>query len=126
VPSLLAMGPMLKELHARPESGFLGGFTSLYWRGVMVTQYWRSFDHLVSYAQAGEQQHVPAWREFNRRVGSDGTVGIWHETYQVAAGRYECIYRNMPRMGLAAAAEFVPATEWLHDARSRMGAETPQ
>jgi hypothetical protein len=93
---------------------------------VMVTQYWRSFDHLVSYAQAGEQQHVPAWREFNRRVGSDGTVGIWHETYQVAAGRYECIYRNMPRMGLAAAAEFVPATEWLHDARSRMGAETPQ
>jgi hypothetical protein len=33
-----------------------------------------------------------------------GDVGIWHETYLVPAGRYEAIYGNMPRMGLATAA----------------------
>ncbi len=32
-----AMAPMLKELYASPALGFLAGFTSVYWRGVMVT-----------------------------------------------------------------------------------------
>ncbi len=120
IPTAQAMGPMLTELYARPESGFLGAHTSLYWRGVMLTQYWRSFDHLIAYAQARDSHHLPAWKAFNQRVGEDGTVGIWHETYQVAAGQYECIYNNMPRMGLALASTHVPATGHLQDARSRM------
>ena len=53
-------------------------------------------------------------------IGSDGTVGIWHETYQVANGQYECVYANMPRFGLAAAGTHEPATGRLHDARTRM------
>jgi len=37
-------------------------------------------------------------------------VGIWHETYKVRAGEYECIYNNMPRFGLAKVGEMFPAT----------------
>jgi hypothetical protein len=120
LPTAQAMGPMLRELYANPSLGFLGGFSSIYWRGVMVTQYWRSFDHLVTYAQSSNATHLPAWKVFNQRIGSDGTVGIWHETYQVANGQYECIYSNMPRFGLAAAGTHEPATGHLRDARTRM------
>jgi hypothetical protein len=111
---------MLQELFANPSLGLLGAHTSLYWPGVMLTQYWRSFDHLVDYAQFRDAAHLPAWKAFNQRVGSDGSVGIWHETYKVEAGQYECVYANMPRFGLAAAAAHVPATDHLSDARSRM------
>ncbi len=120
MPTAAAMGPMLRELFANPESGFLGAHSSVYWRGVMVTQYWRSFDHLLAYAQARDANHLPAWTAFNRRVGTDGTVGIWHETYQVAAGQYETIYNNAPRMGLALAGTHIPATGPLREARLRM------
>jgi hypothetical protein len=120
LPVAKAMGPMLAELHANPSLGFLSAHSSLYWRGIMVTQYWRSFGHLVDYAQARDATHLPAWKAFNQRVGSDGTVGIWHETYQVANGQYESIYANMPRFGLAVAGTHVPATGHLRDARSRM------
>jgi Domain of unknown function (DUF4188) len=120
-----AMGPMLNELYANPSLGFLGGFSSIYWRGIMVTQYWRSFDHLVDYAQSRTAAHLPAWKAFNQRVGEDGTVGIWHETYQVAAGKYESIYANMPRFGLALAGTHEPATGHLRDARTRMQPPPP-
>jgi Domain of unknown function (DUF4188) len=123
LPTAQAMGPMLRELYANPSLGFLGGFSSVYWRGVMVTQYWRSFDHLVTYAQSSNATHLPAWKTFNQRIGSDGTVGtvgIWHETYQVADGQYECIYANMPRFGLAAAGTHALATGHLRDASTRM------
>lgn len=119
-PVAKAMAPMLKELYANPAYGFLGGFTSVYWRGAMVTQYWRSFDRLVDYAQLRDAAHLPAWKAFNQSVGSDGTVGVWHETYQVVNGQYECIYANMPRWGLAEAGTHEPATGHLRDARSRM------
>jgi hypothetical protein len=120
LPVAKAMGPMLKELYADPSLGFLAGFSSIYWRGIMVTQYWRSFDHLVDYAQSRDATHLPAWKAFNQSVGSDGTVGIWHETYQVASGQYECIYANMPLFGLGVAGTHEPATGHLRDARSRM------
>jgi Domain of unknown function (DUF4188) len=120
LPTAKAMGPMLRELYANPELGFLGGFSSLYVPGVMVTQYWRSFDHLVDYAQSRNATHLPAWKAFNQNIGGDGTVGIWHETYQVAAGQYECVYANMPRFGLALAGTHEPAAGHLREARTRM------
>jgi hypothetical protein len=120
VPTARAMSPMIEELIAHPELGFLAAHTSIYWRGVMLTQYWRSFDHLIAYAQAPDSKHLPAWKAFNQKIGEDGTVGIWHETYQVAAGQYECIYNNMPRMGLALAGTHIPALGHLRDARFRM------
>jgi hypothetical protein len=42
-------------------------------------------------------------------VGTDGSVGIWHETYKVAAGDYENIYVNMPLFGLGKAGTVQPA-----------------
>jgi hypothetical protein len=97
-----------------------------YWRGVAVLQYWRSFEHLHAYAHDRSAAHLPAWAEFNRRIGGDGTVGIWHETYLVPAGHYETIYANMPRFGLSQAAGHVPVVGRLESARSRIGgAEAP-
>jgi hypothetical protein len=123
VPTAKSMGPMLRELYADKTLGFLGAETSIGWRGVTMIQYWRSFEHLHAYAHARDAAHLPAWAAFNRSIGSDGTVGIWHETYQVAAGGYECVYANMPRFGLAAAAEHVPVVGRLGSAKGRMGQE---
>lgn len=68
-----------------------------------------------------DAKHLPAWADFNRRVGKDGTVGIWHETYSVQPGGHEAIYANMPRFGLAAATEHVPVVGRLDSARGRIG-----
>jgi hypothetical protein len=120
IPVAKAMGPMIRELYANPQLGFLDAQPFLYWPGLMLLQYWRSFDHLVNYAQSRDAAHLPAWKAFNQSVGNDGSVGVWHETYQVAAGQYESIYANMPRFGLALAGTHEPATGHLRDARTRM------
>ncbi len=103
VPTVRAMGPMLRELYKHPEKGFLGGEFFLYWRGPALVQYWRSFEDLERFARNPDDPHLPAWRRFNQTVGSDGSVGIWHETYMVQSGNYEAIYSNMPPFGLAKA-----------------------
>lgn len=108
LPTAAAMGPMLETLYRHPEKGFLGGQTYLGWRSVTLVQYWRSFEDLERFARSPEDPHRDAWRRFNQAVGDDGSVGIWHETYQVRAGAYESIYANMPRVGLAAAAGHMP------------------
>ncbi len=115
-----AMPAMLKELKRDPSLGLLHFEVFLYWRGVGVIQYWRSFEHLHAYAHARNAAHLPAWAEFNRRIGSNGKVGIWHETYTVTPGNYECVYANMPRFGLGAASNHVSATGRLESARSRI------
>jgi hypothetical protein len=115
-----AMPAMLTELKRDPSLGLLHFEVFLYWRGVGVIQYWHSFEQLHTYAHAKNAAHLPAWAEFNRRIGSNGSVGIWHETYTVTPGEYECIYANMPRFGLAGAARHVPATGRLENARSRI------
>ena len=86
-----AMGPMLAELKRNPDLGLLHFETSLNWRGVVIVQYWRSFEQLHSYAHAKDAAHLPAWAEFNRRIGGNGVVGIWHETYTVGPGQFESI-----------------------------------
>jgi hypothetical protein len=98
-----AMPPMLRELYQHPELGFLSAEYLFSWRGVTTLQYWRSAEDLERYANARDHAHFPAWTEFYRRVGTDGTVGIWHETYCVQAGSVESIYVNMPLWGLTRA-----------------------
>jgi hypothetical protein len=118
LPVFIAMPKMLKELQRRPESGFLGHIFS----SKVIVQYWRSFEHLEAYARDHDQSHWPAWVDFNRRVGrSRGDVGIWHETYQVRAGEYECVYSGMPPFGLAKASAQVDAVGALDSARGRFG-----
>jgi len=121
VPVFLAMPPMLKELQAHPESGCLGYIQTL---GVIV-QYWRSFEHLESYARTRDRNHWPAWMAFNKRMGdSRGDVGIWHETYQVRAGEYETVYSGMPPYGLGTAGKLVPASGHRESARDRLNRST--
>lgn len=124
LPTAAAMGPMLRSLYKDPESGFLGGEGIFYSGGVGLIQYWRSAEDLERFARAPSEPHLKAWQRFNRAIGKDGSVGIWHETYQVAAGGYEAIYGNMPRFGLAAATAHAPVGKRGETARERLAAES--
>lgn len=115
-----AMSPMLAELKRNPDLGLLHAEFIFYWRRVGLIQYWRSFEQLRAYAHERNAAHLPAWAEFNRRIGSDGSVGIWHETYQVAPGHYEVIHANMPRFGLGRAMDHMPVTGRMDSALKRM------
>jgi hypothetical protein len=119
-----AMRPMLQTLYEHPEKGFLGAQTFLTWRGVATVQYWRSFEDLERFARDRDDPHLEAWRRFNKLIGTDGSVGIWHESYLVEAGQYECVYNNMPVFGLAAATKHVPAVGRRETARRRLGGES--
>ena len=119
LPVALAMPRMLRELQADPDSGLLG-FQSWFGNPNIMVQYWRSFEHLERYAKDATHAHRPAWAMFNRTVESNGDVGIWHETYRVRPGDFECVYNNMPMFGLAAATRSVPASGQRESARGRM------
>jgi hypothetical protein len=121
LPVASAMGPMLRQLLTQRELGLLHAETFLYWRGVALVQYWRSFEQLEQFARSPAATHLEAWKRFNRAVGGDGSVGIWHETYAVQPGQYEAIYGNMPRRGLAKAGAHLPATGRRETAKRRMG-----
>ncbi len=121
IPTAMAMRPMLKTLYQNPEKGFLGAQTFFNWRGVTLVQYWRSFDDLERFARNKSEPHLSAWRRFNKAIGTDGSVGIWHESYMVDAGHYEAVYNNMPVFGLASATKHVPAIGRLETARRRLG-----
>ena len=123
VPTARAMTKMLRALDKHPEKGFMGGEAILYWRGIGLIQYWRSFDDLERFARSPAEPHIETWRRFNTTIGSDGTVGFWHETYLVEPGKHEAVYGNMPVFGLAAAAKHVPAVGRRETARRRLGGE---
>lgn len=103
-PVAMAMPKMLKELYADKSSGFLGGH-SWFGRTTIMVQYWSSFEQLEKYARDPDKHHFPAWVAFNKKIKSNGDVGIWHETYRVQPGQYETIYNNMPEFGLGKAAQ---------------------
>ena len=124
LPVVLAMPRMLAELSKRPDSGLLFYRSYVSGRVVLVQEYWENFDKLLAYAHDRAGQHFPAWAAFNRAIGSDGSVGIWHETYLVEPGKSECVYVNMPRFGLAAAAAHVKAEGSLAAAKDRMACDS--
>ena len=125
LPVARAMRRMLGELEAHPEAGFL---SVEFWFGnpTLMVQYWRSFEQLEAYAKDRGQSHLPAWSAFNRAIASNGDVGIWHETYRVRRGDYECVYNNMPLFGLAKATQAVPASGRLESASGRLAKEAPR
>lgn len=120
-PVARAMPRMLRELAGKPELGLLGHQLWFGGRNVLVVQYWRSLEQLMSYAHARDAAHLPAWRDFNRRTAKSDAVGIWHETYEVPAGKHESIYFNMPRFGLGQATEIVEARGRRRTAAGRLG-----
>jgi hypothetical protein len=125
VPVMRSMGPMIRELSRNPDSGFLGSeFALCSPRQLVFLQYWRDFDSLEAYARNRDAQHWPAWTAFNRKIGNDGTVGIYHETYSVAGGAHETLYVNMPAFGLARFTGSIPASGSRNAARERMRASS--
>jgi Domain of unknown function (DUF4188) len=119
LPVARAMPRMLGELYSRPELGLLS-HEMWFSRTIILVQYWRSLDALLDYAKARESTHLPAWQAFNRAAGTDGSVGIWHETYVVKPGAYENVYVNMPPFGMGKAGDLVPARSGLQSASGRM------
>ena len=71
LPVAMAMPRMVKELYRHPEMGFLHA-ESWFGRTTILVQYWRSLDQLLAYARNKETEHLPAWRAFNKSVGTDG------------------------------------------------------
>lgn len=121
LPVLRAMGPMIRELSNNRQSGFLGTEYALCSvRQILLLQYWRDFDSLENYARNRDAHHWPAWTAFNRNIGNDGTVGIYHETYTVAGSAHETLYANMPPFGLGRFVGTVPATGSRNAARERL------
>lgn len=119
LPVATAMPRMIRELYQQPELGFLHA-ESWFSRTTIMVQYWRSMDQLLTYAKNRNSAHLPAWQAFNKSVGTDGTVGIWHETYAVSPGTHESIYVNMPRFGLGCAGSVQPASGGLKTAAGRL------
>lgn len=115
----MAMGRMLKELEADPDSGLLS-YEQYGGRTTLMVQYWRSHEDLQRYAKDREREHAPAWRQWIRKWGA-GAMGIWHETYLVEPGSYECIYQHMPPFGLGRVGPLVPAEGELKTAEKRLG-----
>jgi hypothetical protein len=122
-PVAVAMPRMLKELYRQPELGFLHA-EMWFSRTIILLQYWRSTEQLLAYSKSKEKAHLPAWQAFNRAIGTDGSVGIWHETYRVTSGGYENVYVNMPPFGLGAAGKLQEAKGDLKSAGDRLRANS--
>jgi GH15 family glucan-1,4-alpha-glucosidase len=120
-PVAIAMPRMLNELYRQPDLGFLHA-EMWFSRTIVLLQYWRSTEQLMTYATSKSAAHLPAWQAFNKAIGSDGSVGIWHETYKVAPGNYENIYVNMPPFGLGRAGNLHEAKGDLKSAGDRLRA----
>ncbi|WP_232696808.1 DUF4188 domain-containing protein [Brevibacillus daliensis] len=121
LPVFLAMGRMISELYRHPELGFKS--TEGFWGGrtIGLLQYWRSYEQLETFARGG--YHLETWKKFNQMIGSDGSVGIFHETYIMKPGTYEAVYNNMPVFGLAKAFNHQPAKGRYETARRRLGGD---
>ena len=121
-PVAAAMPRMIRELELHPELGFLGA-EAWFGRTTLMLQYWRSMDQLMAYAKKRDSAHLPAWGDFNRRIGTSGDVGIFHETYRVRPGDRETVYVNMPRFGMGKVGTLVPARGRRHHAEERLRVE---
>jgi len=108
LPVFMAMPTMLKELYRNPDLGFVHQ-ESWFGRTTIMVQYWRSLEQLEQYAKNPSLSHLPAWAAFNKKIGSNGDVGIWHETYLCQQGSHQSVYNNMPRFGLAKFGEHIAA-----------------
>lgn len=119
LPVATAMPRMIRELYRQPELGFIHA-EAWFGRTTIMVQYWRTIEQLLAYARNKDAAHLPAWRAFNQAVGTDGAVGLWHETYVATPGSYENIYVNMPPFGLGRAGTVYPATAGKQSAAARM------
>ncbi|MBL8160706.1 MAG: DUF4188 domain-containing protein [Anaerolineae bacterium] len=124
LPVVNAMPKMMQVLLSQPERGLLGSesFMRIWPLEIIMISYWRSFDDLEHFARSKDDPHLSAWQDYQRNIAADGTAGVWHETYLIEPGSYECVYANMPVFGLAAATTHIPAVNQRASARRRLQA----
>jgi hypothetical protein len=120
-PVSAAMPPMLAGRKPDPALGLPHAQFWVDWRVVGLLRDLPGFEQ----AHARNAAHLPAWAEFNRSIGGNGSAGIGRETTTAAPGQSESIYDNMPRFGLGAAAQHRPRTGRLDTARSPSGRSKP-
>lgn len=121
LPVFVSMPRMLIELQKNPSLGLVGKpRTLISGRTVLVWQYWESFEKLAAYSKSADNNHLPAWRSFNKRIRDNGAVGIYHETILLSDSTIETVYGNMPLFGLAAVTGAVPAGRRGQTARGRL------
>lgn len=119
LPVFKAMPGMIKELYTHQEDfGFLAMESYFGLRTTVMIQYWRSLEDLLAYAHG--EKHATAWKNFNKKVGNNDAVGIYHETYHLKSGQYESIYGNMPLYGLGKAMKPVPIMKYNNSASKRL------
>lgn len=121
-PVFTAMPSMMKELSANKELGCLSMESFFGLRTTLLVQYWRSSEDLLSYAKG--QKHLKAWENFNKKIGNNDSVGIYHETYIVPQGNYETLYGNMTKFGLSKAIGHKSITEHINSAQKRFKEQT--
>ena len=121
---LMATLRNLRSVDSRtPPEGYLGGEVYLSWPGLNMVQYWESFEHLENYSKDPNLPHLKAWQHLAKQSKTDHTFGYWHETYQVNPGEFECIYGNMPRIGLGVTDGHAPVGAKEETARKRLTEE---
>lgn len=119
-PVFIAMPLIIRELYQNRVPGFLSMETFFNLRTTAMIQYWRSSEELIAYAKG--PTHLTAWKKFNKKVGNNDSVGIYHETYVVPKENVESIYGNMPVFGLAKARGHQKITPAINSARKRLKA----
>lgn len=112
LPVWWAFRRMQREQRRRPQCGLLWSTAWREGRTFMVRQYWRDLPTLMEYAQNHAFLHAPAWKRYNHGVGDTGEVGLWHEAYVIDPAQMHTIYRDVPRIGLAAATTQTDAQEY--------------
>ena len=123
IPVFWWMTKMHIEINSRQRMGKdlgLLGCHMWFGRTTCQIQYWRSLDQLVSFSRSRVSSHWPAWQKFMKSIGTDGTVGIWHETYKCSPHSYESLYINMPPFGLGKVGNILPATGKYQTAKKRL------
>ncbi len=125
LPVALAMPKMLIRLAQDKSIGMLGAesFFRLFPITTTLISYWESFEKLEAFSSNVLYPHVSAWGKFMKKVGDDGSVGIYHETYKVSRTEFECIYSNMPRFGLSSAFSHTQVSKIQNEARKRFSKE---
>ncbi|PWU70370.1 DUF4188 domain-containing protein [Gracilibacillus dipsosauri] len=119
LPVFTAMPGMIKELYSNKEElGFLSMESYFGLRTTVMIQYWRSLDDLLAYAKG--EKHLKAWESFNKKIGNNDSVGIYHETYELKKQQYESVYGNMPLYGLGKAMKHIPITKEIITAKKRL------
>ncbi|UXI69475.1 DUF4188 domain-containing protein [Tahibacter amnicola] len=121
LPVAWSMRTMVKQLgKLTGDSGYLGGEYRTAGNPIVFVQYWRSYDALEKYASNASLHHRKMWGWFFRSIGLKGDVGIYHESYRITPGNYECVYLNMPPFGLGKVFPLVPASKGYASSRGRM------